>query len=511
MKTQLFRLVSLITGIFLFDFLFYNQEPGINALLFVLIILGLLKISGRDLNSTKQQLFSMFGLLVAGTAVALYNSDLSILVYFGSLVVFIGFSTQPALKQILNSVLISAANFFKAPFALIVELSDLMKIRKQLPTIWKAVRIALIPLGLLFVFTTIFRYANPIFNDLFLNLDKLFDRFMIWIEQFLSIGHLVFLCFAAAVITGILYRGKFHRLLHKESLHPDLIGRRAKRKRFSFEDKIRMTALKDEYRIGFLLLASLNFLLLIVNITEILWLRKEYSLSSAAAMSRNLHDGTNLLIMSIVLSIVVMMVLFRGNLNFYSKNKWLIMGAMAWIVQNILLGINVAMRNWFYISQYGLTYKRIGIYFFLAVVVTGLVLLYLKIREKRSAWYLLRTNSWSLYFFLILLGLINWDFLIIRYNLRPSAPEVNVQYLMDMRGRNLKQLMEVQPLLEKRNSNYSDSISVVLEERSIGFLVTQDRRSILSKNIFEWRTELFLRKKLEVNKALEKTGKPDKK
>lgn len=57
MKTQLFRLVSLITGIFLFDFLFYNQEPGINALLFVLIILGLLKISGRDLNSTKRQLY----------------------------------------------------------------------------------------------------------------------------------------------------------------------------------------------------------------------------------------------------------------------------------------------------------------------------------------------------------------------------------------------------------------------------------------------------------------------
>ena len=510
MKTQLIRLTSLIAGIFLFDYLFFNQEPGINAFLFVLIILGLLKVSGRDLISTKQQLYSMLGLLGAGTAVALYNTDLSILVYFGAFAVFIGFSTQPALRQMLNSALIAAANFFKAPFALIVELSELLKIKKQLPALWKALRIALIPIGLLFIFTTIFRFANPIFNELFLNLDLLFDRFLLWIEQYLSVGHIVFLCFTTAIMTGILYRGKFHRLLHKESLHPDQINRRIKRKRFSFEDKIRMTALKDEYKIGFLLLVTLNFLLLIVNITEVLWLKKEYSLSSAASMSQNLHDGTNLLIISILLSIAVMIVLFRGNLNFYSKNKWLIRGAVAWIVQNILLGLNVAMRNWYYISQYGLTYKRIGIYFFLAVVVTGLILLYLKIRDKRSVWFLLRTNSWNLYFFLILLSLINWDYLIIRYNLRPAAPTVDVQYLMEMRRRNLKQLVEVESILEKRNTNFPDSIAIVLEEKSIGFLASQENRFILSKNIVEWRTELFLRKKLEGNNLPVKTGRQDK-
>lgn len=505
MKTQILRLTSLIAGIFFFDFLFYNQEPGINFLMFILIVLALMKLSGLKLNASRSQLLSVLGVIAAGTAVALYNSDLSLLVYFGAFAIFLGFSIQPALRQLLNAGLIAAANFFKAPFALIVELSDLLKIRKQLPAIWKAVRIALIPLGLLFIFITIFRFANPIFNNLFLDLDKLFQRFLIWIEQFLSIPHLFFLAFATVLLTSMLYRGKYHRLLSKESLHPDLISRKAKRKRFSFEDRIRMTALKDEYRIGFLLLATLNLLLLVVNTTEILWLRKEYSLSSAAAMSQNLHDGTNLLIMSIILSIAVMMVLFRGNLNFYSKNKWLIRGAIAWIVQNILLGVNVAMRNWFYISQYGLTYKRIGIYFFLAVVVTGLILLYLKIRDKRSVWYLLRTNSWNLYFFLLLLSLINWDFLIIRYNLRPSAPTVDVQYLMDMRRRNLKQLVEVQSEMEKRNTNYTDSISVVLQERSNGFLADQEQRFILSKNIIEWRTEIFLRKKLEEKAIPEQT------
>jgi hypothetical protein len=218
----------------------------------------------------------------------------------------------------------------------------------------------------------------------------------------------------------------------------------------------------------------LNLLLVIVNVSEVTWLGEQYRKVSAPEMSRHLHEGTGLLIISIILSMLVILYLFRKNLNFYPKNALLVRGSLVWIVQNGILGMNVALRNWFYISQYGLTYRRIGVFFFLVLVIAGLVILWIKIRGLKTTWYLVGKNAWSFYVAFLLLSVINWESLIASYNLRDSAPSVDTENLMSLPDCSLKILDQHRLQLIKADPGNKEYINNRLDKR-IHYLVGRQK------------------------------------
>ena len=257
--------------------------------------------------------------------------------------------------------------------------SEMLRLNRHIPWLWRTLKLLLLPIVLLIIFTTIFRYANPLFNQMFHSLDILIGNFLDWFAQYLAIGHLIFLLFTGALFTGIVYTGRHLTGLKIEKDRQDNLTRIRLKRKISSLFPFKSASLKDEYRTGILVFSMLNLLLLIVNTTEVFWLNGAYRETSAAGMSHHLHEGTDLLILSILLSMAIMLFLFRKNLNFYPKNNWLVIGALACIIQNGALGVNVALRNWYYISQYGLTYKRIGVFFFLLIVFIGLVFLWMKI------------------------------------------------------------------------------------------------------------------------------------
>jgi hypothetical protein len=82
-----------------------------------------------------------------------------------------------------------------------------------------------------------------------------------------------------------------------------------------------------------------------------------------------------------------------------------------------LLIISTANRNWVYVSNYGVTHKRLSVYLFLILCIAGLVTSLIKIASVKSSWFLFRKNSWICYAALILSSLLNWDGLIASYNL----------------------------------------------------------------------------------------------
>jgi len=486
MNTTFLRLLALITGIASFDFLFYKQAPGLNALLLAPVILVLVKLSGRNPLLNKRLIISTTGLLIAGISVALYGSFLSTLAYFGAFAIFLGFSLEPELKSILSIVFQAGFNFSTAPFTLASESSNMLRLGKHIPWILKIIKLLVIPFCLLFIFTTIYRYANPVFNQLFQSLDSWLRQFLVWIEQYLSIGHILFLLFTALIFTGIIYKGRHTTGQWIENGKRDELLRVRKRKPIETPIFYKNTALKDEYRTGILILLMLNAVLLLVNTSEGILLNGEYHTTSVAKMSQNLHEGTGLLIFSILLSIMVMLFLFRKNLNFYPGNTWLVRGAFAWIIQNGILGIHVAIGNWYYISQYGLTYKRIGIFFFLMLVLTGLTLLYTKIRNRKTSWYLVRTNAWSLYVAFLMLGIINWDALVVMYNLRVNAPTVDAGYLLDLPGRSLRLMDENREKLPETNPDANNSIGSQLDKRIQYFMERQEKLEWQSRNFTDW-------------------------
>lgn len=80
----------------------------------------------------------------------------------------------------------------------------------------------------------------------------------------------------------------------------------------------------------------------------------------------------------------------------------------------------------------GLTYKRIGVYFYLALTCIALFLTLIKITTFKSNWFLVRYNVWSLFLVLVFSTLFNWDKLILDYNIKFDATIEREYYLFEL-------------------------------------------------------------------------------
>jgi hypothetical protein len=178
-----------------------------------------------------------------------------------------------------------------------------------------------------------------------------------------------------------------------------------------------MMALKNIGNVGLISLVLLNVLLLVVNTIDISYIWFGYKFGDKVNLTSMIHEGTGILIASIVLAIIVLLVVFEGNLNFYRKSKYLKWGAYCWIAQNFLLVISVFLRDYYYIHESGLAYKRIGVLFYLALVMVGLLTVFWKIYKKKTNYYLFRVNAWAVIVLLVFSTAVDWDEWIASYNI----------------------------------------------------------------------------------------------
>jgi hypothetical protein len=191
-----------------------------------------------------------------------------------------------------------------------------------------------------------------------------------------------------------------------------------------------------------------NALLLVVNAIDINWLWFGFVPKPGFDLTQFVHEGTYVLIFSILLAMGIVLWVFRRNLNFYAPGlPWLRWGATVWVLQNAVLAVSVGLRNYYYIVHCGLAYKRIGVCFFLLLVFFGLGTVLLKIWQRRSAYSLVRLNSLAVYAVLLLLAAGNWEVWMARYNLQARFRTIDVGFLLDMPGRVLPTLVANRELL----------------------------------------------------------------
>ena len=182
---------------------------------------------------------------------------------------------------------------------------------------------------------------------------------------------------------------------------------------------------ENEYRVGLLIFGVLNILLLMVNMIDLNWIWFGFEVPAEFNLKSFVHEGTFLLIFSILLSMGIFLYFFRGNLNFYSQNKWLKILGNLWIAQNAVLTISVFIRNYHYISYHGLAGKRIGVIAFLLMTVFGLLTLIYKVNRLKTTAFLLRLNGWFIFFTLITMTA--------HYNLTHSnMGEIDVDYYLKL-------------------------------------------------------------------------------
>jgi len=423
MPKNALKLLLLLVLIYLWDVLFWHQVPGLNLLLFVLALVGaIIAVRLTAFRSWSVVSFGVMSLIVA-SMVVVHNSALSIIVLFLMLFSFIGYSLVPEIRSIWFAGLTALLNYMKMPFKAYTYLSQKVLGEKRATAFIRVTRLAIIPVLVTLVFYFIYKGANPRFDTLTADFFGSFNEFLTHLFEGLFTARGFFILFGIVLIAGALYRSNPIEALRMESKHKDVLTDA----RTMEPDNKREENLANEYRTGIILLIMVNAILLIVNIIDIDWIWSGFEVPVDFSLKSFVHEGTWLLILSIVLSMFILFYLFRSGQNFFKPNGWLNKLAYLWVAQNLVLGFSVFMRNYHYISFHGLAYKRIGVIVFLLLVLIGLASMFIKIRQKRTLFYLVRVNSWAAAGLFCIMTVVNWDTFIVNYNLDHSNPaEIDV-------------------------------------------------------------------------------------
>ncbi len=409
-------LLTVVLAALAFDHLFWDLELGLNLFLFTVLIAGLLLQRYRwgGLSITARMVLG--GALVAGVMVYVHHS----IIAMGMAVIALGIGSALAQEARLRSLFFVGAqwmvNVIMVPWGVVGRVDDLELSRGAPRTSWRWAKVGALPLLVVLMFAQLYRAGNPKFDHLTAGfMDGLWEIFGEVLERIFT-PHSFFFLFALVICAALLLRFAPQVVVQLEEHWTDALVRTRIRRPHWMAARA-MDPLERERRMGVILLVAVNLLLLVVNAIDINWVWFGFEVPEGFSLKQFVHEGTWLLIISILLSMLLLMYLFRGNQNFYSRSIWLKRLAMLWVAQNFILGISVFLRNYHYISFHGLAYKRIGVIVFLALVLIGLITLYLKVRDRKSLFYMARVNSWAAFAVLIGLTTVDWDSAIVRYNL----------------------------------------------------------------------------------------------
>lgn len=424
---------KIILGSAIFTYLFYQQYSGINFLIFAIVVSLFLFLNKSENFIKPTVITSLIGSFVSATFVYLYGTPLPQVAFVISMSMLTAFVFEPNSSLIVASlhgfasVLLAIPSAIGRMFSSKKEESDgSFKMRKIL--------LLFLPLLVTVLFFFLYRAANP--NFFAFTKDLNFD----W----LSFPLLRFFIFGLILLYGILTKqvvDYFHKkdlaandeiqITNEEQHESSFIGKRLN--------------LQSELFIGTSLLVMLNLLLGLVNGLDLFQLWPNQILpEESESFSQYLHNGVQMLIISIILAIGIILFFFRGYANYLLEAKWMKILGFIWIAQNVILLASTALRNSMYIEAYGLSHKRIGVFIYLLLATIGLILTFYKLFKKKNNGFLFRKNAWAFYAILILATPIKWDQIITDYNLQLAENQnkkADIEYLAELNYMNAGQLL----------------------------------------------------------------------
>lgn len=490
MKNKIRQSWIILGGAAIYYYLFWQSPSGLNSLIFSLFLLAILGLTQAEKLQSRGALLAISATVVSAALVAWHNSVLSKIGHTFSFMILIGFLQKMELRFIWHALLLSIISFLEGPKRAYEEFMNSNINNGKLGEIFRWAKLTLVPLALGLVFFTIYYAANAQFAALVnrftaaltfnISLDWLIGR---------SIFFMIGVLFMAAIILKSSYTHLFQQL-------PFRLIRKRSKNQLNLRLSDSSIALKNEYRIGLITIGLLNGLLFIVNMTDLRYVWVEYEDTTPQMLSQYVHEGTYLLIIAILLAMVVLLYFFRKNLNFYPENDHLKHLANLWIIQNGVLALSVAMRNYHYIHEFGLAYKRLGVIWFLVLTIVGLLSFHQKIADRKNINYLLHINGWALYASIMLFSLVNWDLVITKYNLgMQDQKNLDVRFLTeDVTDKNLYLLLEHKYELGL-NSRPHIPLNELLERKQAVFENKMKNRNWKSWNWSDQRNLNYLRKK----------------
>ena len=450
-------ILSITLTAIIFDRLFHLMDLGINLLLFNIVVIGVHVIrlgwSGLSLPAR----VALGGALLSAVMVVVHNSVLSMVAAIMGLVLGSALAHEPQLRSLFYGLQQAVANAIMLPASAWDGAGELIHSARSPRKGWSLGGIIVLPLIVGLVFFQIYRVGNPRFEALTAGfLDGLWTLIADLLTSIFT-PHALFFLFAMFVAGVLLYRHAPPVVLQWEQRWTDTLMR-VRMRRPHWMAPTGMNLLERERRMGVVLLVLVNVLLAVVNAIDISWVWFGFEVPQDFSLKQFVHEGTWALIVSILLSMVILLHLVRGSQNFYSRGDLLKQLALLWVCQNFILGISVFLRNYHYISFHGLSYKRIGVIVFLALVLVGLITLFFKVKQRKSFFYLIRLNTWALFLLLVGLSTVDWDMVIVRYNLRHDNPgEIDIDNYLAMGDKVLPLLYENLEVVEMQMARHRNN------------------------------------------------------
>ncbi len=521
MITATLKLSLLFAGAILFNIIFWHEKMAINAIIFdVFILLCVFNLYPAAFTKPAIRWLLLVHLLTMITLIV-HNTLLSKLAFSVTLMLLVVF-----IQFLHRSVWYAAASAMGNYLLFVFSFLEDVRLAKaggfQIKGLKKLLRFLIIPLMIAALFVTIYSFSNTVFQDVVnsigIGLQHFFSRFFDWFNW----QRFGFLMLGLFVTGGLLLKMRSNYFSEKEFLKRNNMVRRKhdlqKWKQTAIYEVLTLfmgrfangvMALRNENTVGIISLAMLNLLLLFINVIDIKYVWFGFSYNANINLTKYVHEGAGMLIFSIVLAMLVLLFFFRGNLNFYKKNKWLRFGAYGWIFQNAVLVASVLLRDYYYIEHMGLAYKRIGVLVFLAMVLFGLITVFIKIHQRKTGYYLWKINGWFAVALLVIASCVHWDETIARYNLghKNSIP-LDVKFLLTLSDKTLPILEQHKDVLGKATFTvkgegdylYRSGLTPLelFEMRKQDFFTEQKKYSWLSWN----RSDYFVKKHLPENKII---------
>lgn len=493
MKTfnQHFKTTLIILGGPLFTYLFLNETMGINVALFTIWFLGILTLSRPNIFMHRS-----VQILFAATIITAFNcfwhtSTNALIALIINLLLLSGMAHKSKLQFVVSAFFNGLANFITFVKTWLRNNRNTTTESLSSNNILRVIKLTVAPLAAVVTFFFLFINGNLILST---TSDWFLDQFNLFFQNFSNYITLssILLTLAGALITAwIIYSKTSNPIWRFDQKFHVKLARRKKLKKF------KQLGLLNEYRSGLILLISINILLALVNGIDIyyVWFNQTPTNWSAADCSRYVHEGTFSLITSVLLSMGIMMYYFRGNQNFFKKINTLRTWAYIWIAQNTFLVLSLVIRNWSYVEQFDLAYKRIGVFIFLLATLVGLFTLVIKIRKKRTFYYLIQTNVWAWLILVFLMSFVNWDRLIVRYNLEHAENSIpDMKFILERSDKTLDIVAEYPQFLTAvphfklgydNNKNQYISTEQLFINRQRTFIKRNQNQHWLSTNIIE--------------------------
>ena len=397
MKKLHFILVSSLV----FTLLFYNEDLGLNWAIFGILQTAFICYFFQDKITSRAHLILVVTSVLSCFAFAWYGDFPSFFAMVLS-IIFLQFKTQEPKLKLLQALPLVVINGIASLGRIFMFSQYLPKRKVNNGFAKKLIAYFVIPVLFFGLFLIVYSFGSDHFSSLFTGYYLDIDAWQAFVLT--ALGFFISFTFWNYWIPEVCYE--------KNNVLDNDFKAEAKMQNqnsFSFLD------IDFERRSGEITLFLLNILLL-VFITTYNY-EQFFEVAKKSYLSSDTHERVTAVIFSIIMAVGVILFYFKGGFNFDEKAKNLKKLAKFWIFLNGVLILTTIIKNTEYVSFFGLTYKRLGVYAFLILAIIGLLISFIKITKQKTNAFLFNQMIWYFYGTILLCSFVNWGNIITHYNI----------------------------------------------------------------------------------------------